>query len=176
MNNNSFVHKYAKGLIKPDDIVVDMTCGNGNDTLFLAKYAKKVIGFDISQEAINNTKEKTKNFNNVKLIRDNHINIDKYLSGDIKLFIFNLGYLPYSDKNTTTKKDETLIAFIKAYSLLKINGYIIITFYRGHLGGKDEYYLLDSYINKEEINVIEKYCAKEKSDEPITYVIKKLDF
>jgi len=34
MNNNTFVHKYLKPLIKKEDTVVDMTAGNGNDTLF----------------------------------------------------------------------------------------------------------------------------------------------
>lgn len=173
MKTNTFVHKYLKGLINKDDTVVDMTVGNGNDTLLLCKLSGKVIGFDISNEAINNTKERTKDYNNLTLINDNHINIDKYLSGDIKLFIFNLGYLPHSDKLSVTKADETLIAFKKAYELLAKNGYIIITFYLGHKGGLDEYYLLDKYFIDNKINVIDKYKAHTSLLEPVVYIIKK---
>ena len=172
MNNTTFVHKYLKGLVNSDDICVDMTLGNGNDTLFLSDLCKQVIGFDISIEAINNSKKRLKDKTNVKIIHDSHINIDNYINEDISLFIFNLGYLPYSNKYSVTNKDTTLIAFKKAYSLLKRNGYIIITFYLGHLGGKDEYYLIDKYINENKIKVVEKF-RQYKYDSPITYIIKK---
>ena len=59
MNNNTFVHKYIRPLIGKDDIVADMTAGNGSDTLFLARYAKTVYAFDISEEAIRRSREKT---------------------------------------------------------------------------------------------------------------------
>ena len=54
---------FAKTLIKQhiqeDSIVIDATCGNGHDTLFLAEQVPngKVFGFDI-QKAIEHTKEK----------------------------------------------------------------------------------------------------------------------
>ena len=96
MNNNTFIHKYIKPLVSKDDICVDMTLGNGNDTLFLSSLAKKVIGFDIAIEAINNSKEKLKDVDNVILINDNHINVNSYVKEKVKLFIFNLGYLPHS--------------------------------------------------------------------------------
>lgn len=171
MNNNTFIHKYIKPLINENDVCVDMTTGNGFDTLLLSSLAKKVYGFDISKQAIKNTKNKLIK-NNVILINDNHINVDNYISEEIKLFIFNLGYLPHSDNNIITKADETLIAFKKAYNLLKENGYIIITFYIGHIGGKDEYYLLDKYIKENKMKVIERY-KQDKINSPITYIIKK---
>ena len=172
MNNNTYVHKYIKSLISLDDVCLDMTLGNGNDTLFLSKLAKKVYGFDIQEQAIINSKEKLKNVNNVELILDNHINIDKYIKDKVKLVIFNLGYLPNSDNTIITKADETLIAFKKAYELLEDNGYLIISFYVGHIGGKQEYYLLDRYINDNKLLVLEKY-RQDKLDSPITYIIKK---
>ena len=64
MNNNTFVRKYLKPLIKKEDTVVDMTAGNGNDTLFLARLAKRVLAFDVSEEAIRRSKERTKDFSN----------------------------------------------------------------------------------------------------------------
>jgi len=41
--------------ITKNDYVIDMTIGNGYDTLFLCNNAKFVFGFDIQKEAINNT-------------------------------------------------------------------------------------------------------------------------
>lgn len=172
MNNNTFVHKYIKSLINKNDTCVDMTLGNGLDSVLLCELSKKVYGIDISIEAINNSKTRLKQYSNIEYINDNHINIDKYINGNIKLFIFNLGYLPHSEDPNITKADETLSAFKKAYDLLNDNGYIIITFYIGHKGGKDEYYLLDKYINEKDINVIETY-KQDKIDSPITYIIKK---
>lgn len=172
MNNNTFVHKYIRSLINKNDICVDMTLGNGLDSELLASISKHVYGFDISCEAIDNSKKRLISYDNITFFNDNHINVDKYINEKIKLFVFNLGYLPHSEDKTITKSEETLIAFKKAYDLLIDNGYIIITFYIGHSGGKDEYYLLDKYINDNSIKVIEKY-RQDKLLSPITYIIKK---
>ena len=173
MRTNTFVHKYVKGLITKDDTVVDMTAGNGNDTLLLAKLSRRVYAFDIDPRAIESTGERVKDHDNVTLILDDHVNVDRYLEGGIKLFIFNLGYLPHSDDPSVTKADNTLVAFKKAYDLLLDDGYIIITFYRGHKGGMDEYYLLTDHFIDNKINVIERYEAHTSMTEPVTYIIKK---
>lgn len=172
MNNNTFVHKYIKPLISKNDICIDMTLGNGNDSQLLTELSKKVYGFDISLQAINNSKQRLKDKDNIEYILDNHINVDKYVKEKIKLIIFNLGYLPYSEDTNITKANETLIAFKKAYKLLQTNGYLIITFYLGHKGGKDEYYLLTNYINKNKFLILETY-KQDKIDSPVTYIIKK---
>ena len=171
MNNNTFVHKYIKPLINENDITVDMTMGNGFDTELLSILSKHVYAFDISDIALKNTKARLKK-DNVTLILDNHINVDKYIKEEVKLFIFNLGYLPHFDESIITKANETLIAFKKAYNLLSDNGYIVITFYIGHPGGKDEYYMLDKYISDNNIRIIEKY-RQDKLNSPITYIMKK---
>ena len=172
MNNNTFVHKYIKSLVTKDDICVDMTLGNGFDALLLCQLSKKVYGFDISKQAITNSQKRLIDYHNIEFINDNHVNVDKYVK-KAKLFIYNLGYLPHGDRQIITKAQETLISFKKAYEILDRNGYIIITFYVGHKGGKDEYYLLDDYIFKNNILVLERY-RQDKLDSPITYIIKKL--
>ncbi|MBR4461621.1 MAG: class I SAM-dependent methyltransferase [Erysipelotrichaceae bacterium] len=172
MNNNTYVHKYIKGLIHEDDVCADMTAGNGFDTLFLASLAKKVYAFDISETAIRNTREKTRDCGNVILICDDHANLDSHIKEKIRLFLFNLGYLPHSDMTSVTDKDTTLTAFRKAYDLLEDNGYIVITFYLRHPGGRDEYYALDRYIRTKKADIIDIY-RQDKKDSPITYIIKK---
>ena len=175
MNNNTFVHKYIRSLIKKTDTVVDMTAGNGNDTLFLSELAGEVLAFDISPEAIRRSKEKLKDADNVQFINDNHIHLDRYLKKKIRLFLFNLGYLPNSDETRITKAKETLIAFKKAYDFLEDRGYIVITFYIGHKGGKEEYYLLKDYIEEKRLHICETY-RQYKIDAPITYIIRKDQF
>ncbi len=173
MNNNTFVHKYIKSLINKNDTCVDMTLGNGNDSQLLCQLANKVYAFDISLEAISNSKHRLKEYHNITFIHDNHININKYVAENIKLAIFNLGYLPHSNNKNITKANETLDAFKKTYTLLNDNGYIILTFYLGHIGGKDEYYLLDNYIKNKNL-FIEEIYKQDKINSPITYIIKKL--
>ena len=172
MNNNTFVHKYIRGLIGRDDTVADMTAGNGNDTLFLSSLAKKVYAFDISEEAIERCRRKLQNTGNVVLIHDSHLYFDRYIEGPVRLFLFNLGFLPGGDTYSVTKAKETLETFRKVFASLQENGYIIITFYLGHPGGKDEYYLLDDYIKKNRIPVLETY-RQDKIDSPVTYIIRK---
>ena len=66
--------------INDESIVIDATCGNGNDTYYLASKVERgfVYGFDIQQEAIDNTRLKIDGFENVKLILDGHENIKTY--------------------------------------------------------------------------------------------------
>ena len=172
MNNNTFVHKYIKSLIGKDDVTADLTAGNGNDTLFLSQLSKKVYAFDISAEAIASTKEKITGRDNVILVHDSHAQIDQYVKEKLRLTIFNLGYLPHGKEYSVTSGPETLIAVEKSYELLESSGYLIITFYLSHQGGRDEYYLLQDHIQKNRLPILETY-SQDKTDSPITYIIRK---
>ena len=55
---------------------------------------------------------------------------------------------------------------------LEEKGYIVITFYIGHEGGKDEYYLLSGYMKEKRFQIIETY-SQNKIDSPVTYIIRK---
>ena len=61
--------------INHNSIVIDATCGNGNDTAYFAQHVPNgfVYGFDIQEQAILNT-HKTKDYSNVKLIQSGHEN------------------------------------------------------------------------------------------------------
>lgn len=56
--------------ISKDDTVFDLYCGIGTISLFVAKYAKKVYGVEIVEQAIEDAKENAKmnNINNVEFI------------------------------------------------------------------------------------------------------------
>ena len=53
-----FAHKLLQEVVDNNSVTVDMTCGNGFDTLFLAEISKKVYAFDIQDAAIENTLKK----------------------------------------------------------------------------------------------------------------------
>lgn len=124
--------------INEKSIIVDATSGNGYDTLYFASRVKKIYAFDIQENAIKEAKERTKEFNNINFILDGHQNIDKYILDKLDLVIFNLGYLPNSDKTITTLFETTKIAIEKSLKLLKPKKSIIITFYPGTKIGKEE--------------------------------------
>ena len=58
-----FCHLYVKKIVQPGDVVIDATTGNGYDTCFLANLVGKnglVFGFDIQEQAIDNTLARAK--------------------------------------------------------------------------------------------------------------------
>ncbi len=128
-----FVQQYLENNITKNDTVIDATIGNGHDTLKLAELAKFVYGFDIQKEAIINTKERLlkARLKNYKLILDSHENILNYIK-DFKGIVFNLGYLPGSDKSITTTKDSTINTLEKLTNYLIKDMFIIITCYPSH--------------------------------------------
>ena len=152
------VNLICSKFIKKGDIVVDATCGNGNDTLMLSKLAKKVFAFDIQKEALKNTKELlNKNaVENVTLINDSHENIDIVLEkykNKISLVLFNLGYLPGGNKSIITNHVTTLNTIKKSIKMLNKKGIILVTCYP-HKEGKKESSEIINYLNKNNIKYI----------------------
>lgn len=140
--------------LQDGDIAVDCTMGNGNDTAFLCHLVGengKVYAFDIQESAIINTREKLLKLGvleRAKLILDGHENLDQYVKESVKLIIFNLGYLPKGDHKITTKKETTLEAVKKSLDLLGPNGIILLVVYPGHISGKEEKEVLESFTSK----------------------------
>ena len=143
-----FAHKVLKDKISKNDICVDMTIGNGNDTLYLAKLCKFVYGFDIQQQAIDNTNKllNENNISNYKLFLTSHESVNTLITEKVKGFIFNLGYLPSGDKSITTNYVSTINAINNSLSLLEEKGVIVLVVYPGHESGKIEDIKLNEYL------------------------------
>lgn len=128
-------------------IIIDATCGNGHDTLTLAKTKpSKLYGFDIQQDAVDATKALLSNEGfesqiengTISIICDSHSNMHQYISDHVNVIMFNLGYLPGGDKSIVTQLSETSAAIHAALELLSVDGVLCITMYSGHEEGKKE--------------------------------------
>ena len=165
---------------QPGDDVIDATCGNGNDTVFLANLVGgrgHVYAFDIQSEAIQITNERmiASNLNNVTLIHDGHENVLEYVQTSISAAIFNLGYLPGSDKSITTHAATTWQAVNNIISLLKPGGVIILVIYHGHEAGKHERAELEHLISTlpQATTQVLRYEFLNKKDAPYIIAIEK---
>jgi 16S rRNA C1402 N4-methylase RsmH len=152
MNNRLSLTAQAHAIIQTylntGDIAIDATLGNGHDTLFLAKQVGIhgiIFGFDVQQQALKATYSRLVNdslADNIKLFHASHSVMDAYIPvqyhTQIKAIIFNLGYLPGSDKVITTQAKSTLIALQKSTRLLATDGIISIIAYPGHSSGAIE--------------------------------------
>ncbi|QGQ47598.1 class I SAM-dependent methyltransferase [Metabacillus sediminilitoris] len=153
---------YAKQLlhtaVQEGDIVVDGTIGNGHDTVFLAKLVGSsghVFGFDIQEEAVNNTRDRLKVEKlekRVTIVHKGHqhikTTIPAELHGTITGAIFNLGYLPGGDQSIVTMPETTILAIEQLIEIMKPEGIIVIVIYHGHEEGQVERDELMTFVNK----------------------------
>ncbi len=98
-------HVVLENFLKKDHLAVDLTAGNGKDTLFLARRASRVLAMDIQQAAMDKTEAllKKEAIKNAELILDSHENVSRYVElSEVDAFVMNLGYLPGGDKEITT--------------------------------------------------------------------------
>lgn len=136
-------HLIAK-IVRPGDLVIDATAGNGFDTAFLAGVVSpggKVFAFDIQAEAIANTKKRLEAENlekAVELYCLGHEELENILKSPVKAIMFNLGYLPKGDHAIITKPSTTIKAIQDGLRLLLPGGLMTVVLYPGHPGGEVE--------------------------------------
>ncbi len=180
-NVNDIAHGYFERIVRDGDTIIDATCGNGHDTLILSKLTPsgKVYAFDVQADAIKNTDAllEENGVNNAEVIHDGHENMSKYVNCDVRLVVFNLGYLPGADKTVTTKADSTVSAVKSALELTKNGGYISICAYRGHDGAGEEYSALMELLGtlpNREYNVLEMIHRNRRGTSPVYILVEKL--
>src|SRR5699024_5972279 len=122
----NYAHQLLKDTVQQGDLVIDATCGNGNDTLLLDHLAGedgKVLAFDVQEQAMDATNKliEKRGLSNVETVHRGHEFISDYLeeNTEIAASIFNLGYLPRSDKTIITKANSTLCALDQVLPRLK---------------------------------------------------------
>lgn len=167
--------------------VVDGTCGNGHDTLFLAETLRRVsrkpwgvFAFDVQAAALKATRARLaagRYLESVSLLLQSHAELAGALSRledrprslagvvlspeDLPAFVeggadaaaplpvavamYNLGFLPRSDKRVTTVAGETLVSLKSAAALLAPHGLLAVHAYAGHPGGLEELEAVDAW-------------------------------
>jgi len=134
-------HRLLRERLRPGDLAVDATVGNGHDTEFLADCvgpSGRVIGFDVQPEAIEAARRKLDSHPWVTLHRCGHERLDERVSEPLHGVTFNLGYLPGGERAVITRPETTLTALTAAVELLADTGLITIVVYTGHDGGDAE--------------------------------------
>lgn len=138
-------HNVIRRNVQQGDIVIDATAGNGNDTQLLASLvgaSGRTIAIDIQRSAIESTSSRLERAGLIADLRlvDHAIELDSLQSAGlhVKAVMFNLGYLPGSDKQITTGSISTRAAIHAASQMLKPGGVVTIIAYRGHAGGLEE--------------------------------------
>ena len=130
--------------IRENGVYADFTMGKGGDVLYIKKScpSAKIYAFDIQSEAVQITKKRLQDEKcfdeNIILINDSHANLRNYISEELDGAIFNLGYLPGSDKSVTTQTDSTFACLTAALDILKPGGVIVVSVYPGHEEGVHE--------------------------------------
>lgn len=181
-----FARLLLQKAVKPGDIAVDATLGNGHDTLFLAELVGEsghVYGFDIQKAAVESTTERlSKNevLNRVSLFHKGHEEIRSSIStkhkGKITGAIFNLGYLPGGDKSIVTTANTTKLAIEQIIELLAPEGIIILVIYHGHQEGAIERDELLNYVeelDQQRVHVLQYKFINQKNNPPFIVAIEK---
>ena len=167
--------------IKEGGVAVDFTMGNGHDTLWLSKQVGengKVYAFDVQKQALENSEKLLEEENapkNYTLILDSHANVLQYVKEKICVGMFNLGYLPGSDKTVTTMRESTMEAVKAAIELLDDDGGLLIAVYPGHAEGTLEGQMLSEFfgtVDRKKI-CISKLCIVNSPTSPFFFLVEK---
>lgn len=184
----AIAHNWIAQVIKEGDTAIDATAGNGHDALFLAQRvgsSGKVYVFDVQEAAIQQTKNLLEDEGWLKgedyLLRVGlhqccHSKLTEHCDKKVSAIMFNLGYLPNSDKSVITEKETTLDALDKALSLLSEGGLLTIVCYPGHEGGAAEASAVDAWANSlysTQYNVLKVNPHNTRSEAPYLLGIQK---
>lgn len=180
-------HNIVRGQLSSGQLAIDATLGNGNDCVFLAQCVGStghVYGFDVQQQAIYMSQQRLTEFGilaEVSLIHASHAHMVEHipvkLQGQIQAIMFNLGYLPGSDKTVITQSDSTLQAVNAACQLLAGQGVLTVTAYPGHAGGLEETRKLEQWFQQLDLACYQSeiiFSHHHQQSAPRLFVIRKL--
>ena len=183
MSLTRFAHKLIKEKFDTVKYGVDATCGNGNDTLFLAGMCDidgMIFSFDVQNEALDNA-EKLLADNNlytgVMLINSGHENMEKLIKSKVDVVMFNLGFLPNSESKICTLSKSTISALNSSNNLLRAGGMITVLCYPGTDEGKKETEDVRNWLDEKdnfEFRISEYLSEKPDDTTPVLYLLEKL--
>lgn len=174
-----FAHALLGSAVSEGCIAVDATAGNGHDTALLAQLvgdSGHVYAFDIQPTAIARTQQRLAQHHlshRATLFCTGHEHLLEHVPTGIQAIIFNLGWLPGSDKSLATLPETTLIALNSALKLLNLHGILVLVLYQGHTGAHLECEAVENWLQS--LNHLEwrsvRYQLAYCSDAPAPYVL-----
>lgn len=159
----SWSHQLLAEVLCDGDCAIDLTAGNGCDTLMLAQKvgpSGQVLAFDLQTQALEQTRFRLENAQvgvhrstdsttalapGVNLMHGNHVHLRNWQGLTPRAIIANLGYLPGGDKRLVTKPCTTVPALQAGCRLLLPGGRMIVVVYTGHSGGQHEAEAVESF-------------------------------
>lgn len=155
-------HELVVAVLRPGDVAIDATAGNGHDAVFLAERVGetgKVLAFDVQAEAMAAARARVEAAGltgRVDFIHGSHTALSGHAApGSVAAAMFNLGYFPGGDHSVITRTTETLAALDAALVVLKAGGILTVVCYPGHPGGDEESAAVESWSGRLEAGEFE---------------------
>ncbi|MBE5765958.1 MAG: methyltransferase domain-containing protein [Clostridiales bacterium] len=161
---------------------IDATMGNGYDTAWLCELVGEqglVYAFDIQAEALERTAARLETLRfeeRARLFHSGHENAADFVTEQVDVVLFNLGWLPGTEKILTTRTETTLKAVQVCLDLLKEGGLMTICVYPGHEEGTRELHALTQWacaLPAQEYDVVTKAFLNQPNDPPVLIAVKK---
>ncbi len=181
-NATDLAKNFIASALRPGDVAIDATTGNGNDTIFMAERVGntgKVYAFDIQQKALEETRIKLSSqhlLQQTELIHSGHEDMDHYVKEEAAAIMFNLGYLPKGDHSIVTTAQTTIQGIEKSLVHLKPSGLLTIVIYPGHSEGLVEKKAVLSYVktlDQKLFSVLFMEFINQANNPPLLIVIEK---
>lgn len=134
----------ASRVLRPGDRAVDATMGNGHDTAKLCELVGekgRVYAFDVQRQALEHTRARLCEaglLERAELFLIGHERMAEHVPQGVRLVMFNLGWLPGSDKTVRTLWPTTKQAVEAALQILAPMGVCVLAIYPGHGEGEEE--------------------------------------
>ncbi len=151
-------HERISAFLKPGDWAVDGTVGNGHDTCFLAERVGlqgRVLGFDVQEAALLSASKRLREAgveDRVDLLLEGHEFMLEMAPhdavGHVRVVMFNLGYLPGSDKSCVSRAETTVAALRQSLEIITKSACLSVLCYRGHPGGDEEYLRIMDWMDR----------------------------
>jgi len=148
----ALAHSQWSHIIRPGvDSAIDATCGNGYDSVYLAKMLfagcdsnhyssckSELVCVDIQEQACENTRNQLAQWldpsaleERVQIVHSSHSPLPRPRdSSSVGLVVWNLGYLPKSnEKDVFTQMESTVSSIVDAALLIRVGGMLSITSY-----------------------------------------------
>lgn len=182
-------------VLAPGVLAVDLTAGNGHDTMFLWNRVGaegQVLAFDVQPQALLNTSRRLSEAGatvhrldpgqplelvggGVFLLQACHSDLAQLLDTHPMAVMANLGYLPGGDHGVITHHETTLKALRGAAELLAVDGRLVVTAYPGHAGGAEESRAVQDFFASLDARqwLVLNFCATNRSRAPLLLVAEK---